>query len=598
MTIVLLESLRPNLQEKQTFFVEQPELVLQTNKLSEVKAVLNEVQNYVKEGWTAFGFLTYEAGFAFLPNLPEPRRNYLPLLWFALTKSFQTQLPENYFENTAQPHISDLKLNLSLDSYSDAIQKIKIHIEKGDTYQVNYTMRYTGKYDGPPKNLYAWLRQQQRVNYAAYIETPEWSILSFSPELFFRRSGSDILMRPMKGTAPRGKTPGEDAQNAAVLHSSIKERSENLMIVDLLRNDLGKVCKPGSVHVIAPMEIECYETLLQMTSTVQGTLNEQRDISQILEATFPSGSITGAPKIRTMQIIDALERQPRGIYTGSIGWWSANECVFNVAIRTLSIEGSSGKYEMGVGSGILYEADATREYEECKLKAQFLTMASPPFSLFETILWEPKSGFRNLPFHLERLERSALYFLFKFELTAIQEALASAAKELYSRDASTRVKLLIDETGTAEIQMNEVEPLKTPLFVSLSKSRTNSEDRFLYHKTTLRDLYEAEHTEAKAKGFFDVIFRNERNEITEGAISNVFIEKNGKLFTPPVKCGLLNGTFRRYVLDSRKWDVEERILTIEDLKSADRIYVSNAIRGLLQVQLKNNEPQSSQRMQS
>jgi para-aminobenzoate synthetase/4-amino-4-deoxychorismate lyase len=579
MTLVLLESLRPNPQESQTFFIDQPEKIIQCESAGEVDELLNQVEVWVQNGYTAFGFLAYEAGYAFLPNLPEPPRLSLPFAWFALSKDFQKQLPPNFIPEAKQPSIQGLQLNQDLKSYAEALTRIKNHIWRGDTYQVNYTLRYKGQYDGSPRDLYSWLRQQQRVNYAALIETPEWAVLSFSPELFFRKNVKEILMRPMKGTAARGRNLEEDIENAIQLRSSEKEKSENLMIVDLLRNDLGKICESGTVQVSASMDVEQYETLLQMTSTISGVLNSNITTADVLRATFPSGSITGAPKIRTMQIIDELEKRARGIYTGAIGWWSAEQSVFNVAIRTLFLDSKSQDLEMGVGSGILYEADIEREYRECELKAKFLTEARSKFKLIETIRWE--HGYCNLNLHLDRLERSAQYFLFEFNRDGLEKALQAEAPEL----GRARVRLLIDEWGNKEIECHKIEIPKSPVRIVISKYRTNSNDRFLYHKTTNRNLYNEELHTARTQGYFDVIFRNEREEITEGAISNIFIEKDGKLYTPPLNCGVLPGTYRRYVLESAEWDAQEKILTLQDLRNADRIYVTNAIQGMLEVVL-------------
>jgi para-aminobenzoate synthetase / 4-amino-4-deoxychorismate lyase len=579
MTLVVLESLRPNPQESQTFFVDHPEKILQCETAGEVDELLTEVEGWTQNGYTAFGFLTYEAGFAFLPNLPEPARLTLPCAWFALTKDFQKQLPENFVPKAKPPAIDQLRLNQDLKSYEEALTRIKHYIWRGDTYQVNYTLRYNGEYDGSPHDLYSWLRMQQRVNYAALIETPDWAILSFSPELFFRKNSREILMRPMKGTAPRGRTLEEDAQNALHLRNSEKEKSENLMIVDLLRNDLGKICEPGSIQVTAPMEVEQYETLLQMTSTVTGILNSNIKTGDVLRATFPSGSVTGAPKIRTMQIIDELEKRGRGIYTGSIGWWSAEQSVFNVAIRTLFLDRKSGSVEMGVGSGILYEADIEREYRECELKAKFLTQARSKFKLIETIRWEQHSSYAHLDFHLDRLERSAQYFLFDFNREQVENNLRIEEQKMKFHKA--RVRLLLDESGNVEIECREIETPQTPIKILLSKIKIDSNDRFLYHKTTNRNLYDEALIDARAKGYFDVIFQNERDEITEGAISNIFVENNGKLFTPPLSCGLLSGTYRRYVLESG--DAKEKILKLDDLRAADRIFLTNAIQGMLEV---------------
>ena len=582
MTLVLLESLRPNPQESQTFFIDQPERIIQCNSASEVEDLLSEVEEWTKQGYTAFGFLTYEAGYAFLPNLPEPKRLTLPCAWFAVSKDFQKQIPENFIPDAKQPDIEELRLNQDLKTYEEALTKIKDHIRRGDTYQVNYTLRYNGQYHGSARDLYSWLRLQQRVNYSALIETPEWAVLSFSPELFFRKNGKEILMRPMKGTAPRGRTLEEDAENAFKLRNSEKEKSENLMIVDLLRNDLGKICEAGSVQVSASMDVEQYETLLQMTSTVNGILNTGITTADVLRATFPSGSVTGAPKIRTMQIIDELEKCGRGIYTGSIGWWSTDQSVFSVAIRTLVLDRKSGDLEMGVGSGILYEADIEREYRECELKAKFLTEARPRFKLIETILWEHASGYARLNLHLDRLERSAQYFLFEFDRDAVQKHLQNKESEIRNNFQRARVRLLLNESGYVEIECRELGTTQMPVKILLSKTRTDSSDRFLFHKTTNRNLYDEELRSARAQGYFDVVFRNERDEITEGAIANIFVEKNGKLYTPPLNCGLLPGTYRRYILESVKFDAQEKVLTVEDLQSADRIFVTNAIQGMLE----------------
>ena len=583
MPFVLLESLRPNPQESQQFFIDHPERIIQCNSASEVEDLLAEVEECTKQGYTAFGFLTYEAGYAFLPNLPEPKRLALPCAWFAVSKDFQKQIPENFIPQAKQPDIQELRLNQDLKTYEEALTKIKDHIRRGDTYQVNYTLRYNGQYHGSARDLYSWLRLQQRVNYSALIETPDWAVLSFSPELFFRKNGKEILMRPMKGTAPRGRTLEEDAENAFKLRNSEKEKSENLMIVDLLRNDLGKICEAGSVQVSASMDVEQYETLLQMTSTINGILNSGITTADVLRSTFPSGSVTGAPKIRTMQIIDELENCSRGLYTGSIGWWSTDQSVFSVAIRTLILDRKSGALEMGVGSGILYEADIEREYRECELKAKFLTEARPKFKLIETILWEHARGYAHLNFHLDRLERSAQYFLFEFHRDQVQSNLQ--VEEGKMRFQKARVRLLLDESGNVEIECRELETPQTPVKILFSKTRTNSNDRFLYHKTTNRNLYDEQLGSARAQGYFDVVFRNERDEITEGAISNIFVEKNGRLYTPPLNCGLLPGTYRQHVLESLEFDAQEKVLIVEELQSADRIFVTNAIQGMLEANL-------------
>jgi len=386
-------------------------------------------------------------------------------------------------------------------------------------------------------------------------------------------------MRPMKGTSARGKTLEEDQQLAMQLSSSEKERAENLMIVDLLRNDLGKICKPGTIFVTHPLQIERYETLLQMTSALEGTALDGLRLPQIFQAMFPSGSVTGAPKLRTMQIIHDLESGPRRVYTGSIGFVSQEETVFSVAIRTAIVE--RGKIEMGVGSGILYEADADREYQECLLKGRFLTDPPLDFQLIETILWEPEIGYRNLQFHLDRLMRSAEYFVIPVNRNDIVKRFE---KDQPTFSTPMRVRLLVDRWGTVEISTMVLEELPSDRVV-WSSLRMDSKDAFRYHKTTQRSVYEAELKKAREKGFLEVLFQNERGEVTEGTISNIWILKDGVYYTPPVSSGLLAGTYRQFLLETKAIPAQERVLRKEDVENADAIFISNALRGLMEVEL-------------
>jgi para-aminobenzoate synthetase / 4-amino-4-deoxychorismate lyase len=589
MNLIVLESLRSSGQETSNYYLSSPEKILQCREPAEVLPLLKEVEQAVADGYFAAGFLTYEAGYAFLPNLPSPGKTHLPLGWFALFRDVEAvrkaELPAD-FGGFEEARVENLSLNLEPQSYSDALAKIRLFIAQGFTYQVNFTMRYRGAFEGSPRSLYRKLRNQQRVSYAAYIESEDWAILSLSPELFFRQIGSQLVTRPMKGTAPRGRTLAEDEEIAHNLTGSAKEMSENLMIVDLLRNDLGKVCVPGTIEVTNPMQVERYETLLQMTSTIGGRLGDTIKLSDIFRATFPSGSVTGAPKLKTMQIIHELEQQPRGIYTGAIGFVNGDEAVFNVAIRTAIVDRRQKKIEMGVGSGILYEADANYEYAECRLKGKFLTETPPEFRLIETILWEPERGFRNLEMHLERLFSSAEYFVFAFN----KEEIRGSFKEWHQQVSKEftrpqRVRFLLDADGAAEFQSSNLEPLPEGLEVRLSERRTNSADRFLYHKTTNRVLYDSELNKARSEGFFDVLFRNEQDEITEGAISNLFVRLGNVCYTPPVSSGLLPGIFRRYLLESSNELYQEKVLRQEDLHDADGIFVCNSIRGLIPVKI-------------
>jgi para-aminobenzoate synthetase/4-amino-4-deoxychorismate lyase len=354
------------------------------------------------------------------------------------------------------------------------------------------------------------------------------------------------------------------------------------MIVDLLRNDLGRICTMGSVQVDDIFSVEKYQTLLQMTSTISGTLRPGLTYYDIFRGMFPSGSITGAPKIRTMQIIHELEETPRGIYTGSIGFMSPDgSSTFNVAIRTLDLH--QGQARMGVGGGIVADSSPQEEYRECLLKAKFLVRAQRDFQLIETMLWN--GDFRLLSAHLDRLESSASYFGFPFDRAAVTSQLITTAS-LFETGSLYRVRLLLDAAGDVSVSHSTHNP-DTALsagHIRVSSERTSSADVFLRHKTTRRGLYESQYAKCRADGFDEVIFLNERGEITEGAISNVFIRSAGRLLTPPLSCGVLPGVFRRHLLESRP-DSEETVLTVEDLESAEAIYICNSLRGLREVAL-------------
>lgn len=591
--MIIFESLRPNLGgESRSFTIETPEIVIQCHQLADVKSVLDEVETRVSEGYTAAGFLGYEAGFAFVPGMPGLRSADFPLAWFALSRHVTSLdpgcLPESFGPETDH-QIEDLSLNLSRDEYETAIERIKKWIERGHSYQVNFTMRYRGKFSGSSRSLYRRLRGRQRVDYAAYFETDRWSVVSLSPELFFQQEGKDVTVKPMKGTASRGRTNEEDALCIKELQESAKERSENLMIVDMLRNDLGRICEIGSIEVTDPMRVEKYETLLQMTTTVRGRLKPATSLAQVFGAAFPCGSVTGAPKVRTMQIIDELENAPRGIYTGAIGVVSPERAVFSVAIRTAMIDLRRQSIEMGVGSGILYEADPQREYQECVLKGRFLTDQSPEFKLLETILWTPGSGFSRLPLHLDRLADSARYFLFDLNLEQVMQSLSRAHDDLTGgRGGDARVRLLVSRYGSVEIEIHDTDPPKGEILRVRFAGVVDSSDPFLFHKTTNRRLYDRELRKAREEGYFEALFTNEHGQVTEGAISNVFVLTNGVYATPPVSCGLLAGTYRRHLLETRPFPIEERVLTVDDLAHADAVFCCNAVRGLVKVELELN----------
>ncbi len=398
----------------------------------------------------------------------------------------------------------------------------------------------------------------------------------------------------MKGTIQRGPHPAEDARLMQFLQGDEKNRSENVMIVDLLRNDLGRVCTPGSVTTRSLFDIETYETLHQMTSTITGHLPRETKIEPLFRALFPCGSVTGAPKIRTMEIIHELESGPRGIYTGAIGFIApTGEATFNVPIRTIELNGSKG--EMGIGSGIIHESDPEQEWRECLLKGRFLSNPAPTFSLIETMLWQPGSGYWLLGEHLERLAASAAYFRYPFNRPELMAQLDRLALDFGA--SSMRVRLTLAKSGQTELSatpcpapdatiwpIQPATPSELPRVI-FSSQATDPSSPWLFHKTTLRELYDTERQQALAGGFYEVLFANTREEVTEGSITNIFVQQQGTLLTPPMKCGLLPGIFRRYLLEHASLVVREAILTRQNLEQAEALFVGNSVRGLVQVRL-------------
>ncbi|MGB9595811.1 MAG: aminodeoxychorismate synthase component I, partial [Candidatus Poribacteria bacterium] len=456
-------------------------------------------------------------------------------------------------------------------------------IARGETYQVNYTFKHKFDYNGSSIDLFFNLCMKQSASYSAFIRCSNYDILSLSPELFFRRIGNKIITKPMKGTIKRGVNNSDDLAKAEELQGSIKDRAENVMIVDLLRNDLGRISNIGSVKVDRLFDVEKYETLFQMTSTIQAQLKNGIKWFDIFKSIFPCGSVTGAPKISTMNIINSLEKEPRGIYTGGIGYISPNnESVFNVAIRTVVLNRIDRKAEMGIGSGIVYDSKAQTEYDECLLKANFLTSKYNDFQLIETMLWE-NGEFYLLDLHIKRLKESAEYFLFDYDLQYIIEALIQKSRK-FEYQRKYRVRLLLFRDGEVKISSSELDDIvKSPKAI-ISKHRVDQFNRFFYHKTTNRDLYDSELKKAREKGYYEVLFLNNKGEVTEGAISNIFLENNGKLYTPPIDCGLLNGVYRQFMLENG-FPIVEKVLFEEDLFEADKIYLANSVRGMVEVSI-------------
>jgi para-aminobenzoate synthetase / 4-amino-4-deoxychorismate lyase len=592
---VLLQTSRFDAENQTSYLYLDPVEVLTAPTLEDLPALFSRIESALASGHHAAGYLAYECGYHFehFPHIPNPSSSNPPLAWFGIytqpitfnhaTNTFTPplELPNTPPEAT-EPFTQNLTLNITEPDYTQKILHIKDLIAAGDTYQVNFTTTATLETPLPPAAAFNTLSRRQPVSYAALINLGKTQILSLSPELFFRIDKDRILTRPMKGTMPRGLDLAEDTLAALRLQNDEKNRSEHVMIVDLLRNDLGRICTLGSVRVEDLFTVERYLTLHQMTSTISGHLRPNLPFYEIFRALFPSGSITGAPKIRTMEIIHDTESTPRGIYTGAIGHIAPNRnATFNVAIRTLVLENNQAT--MGVGGGIITDSDPASEYRECLLKASFLTRPPQDFQLIETILWNPTNTapFYLLDLHLDRLAASAAYFNIPCDPTAITTQLNHHASTLPL--TPHRIRLLVDQSGAPTITSIPFAPKPTGL-IRIATEPTNSQDLYLRHKTTRRSLYDREYGNATAEGFDEVLFLNDRNELTEGAISNLFIRHNGRLLTPPLASGVLPGIYRRHILETDP-TAEESVLTLEDLRTADAIYICNSVRGMNQVRL-------------
>ena len=546
-----------------------PARIVEARAPEDVSAAIADVERLTRDaGYYAAGYLTYEAGAAF--GLGSGQQTGTPFAWFALFD------PSSASETDAIPasepyRLGDVRPSLTRQAFHNAFARVKTHLADGDSYQVNFTFKMRAPFEGDALGLFKDLVQAQEGRYSVYLNTGEHAICSASPELFFALDGLEIRARPMKGTAPRGRTVAEDEECRDRLQHSAKDRAENVMIVDMVRNDLGKIADLGTVEASDLFSVERYPNVWQMTSLVRA--RSHASLHDIFAALHPSASVTGAPKRRTMEIIEALESEPRGVYTGAIGYVQPDgNGHFNVAIRTAIVDLDRGAVDFGVGSGIVWDSDPAQEYEECLLKGSVLGSKPVEFELLETTLWTPAEGFRHLDRHLARQCASAEYFGFPYDESrvraALQEAVAKAAERL-------RVRFLVGRRGEIRVEtlpLPDDAPQK-PLRVGLAASPVNSHDRFLFHKTTNRAVYER----AAIDGMDDVILWNEKGEVTEATRANVIVElEGGGIVTPPVTAGLLAGTARA---DLRDADLQERTVTVSDLKTARRIWLTNSVYG-------------------
>lgn len=579
---ILLESSRRDPHNTNHYLFHTPLETLSALTVDEIPELFRRIEHHRSLGHWIAGYAGYECGYHFESIVPSfVQQETLPLAWFGIYAEPMSVDSAALDDMNGSVPTAPVEPGLSIpkEDYVRMIERLKNYIVNGDTYQVNFTDRFEFGITGDPRDLYLALRSKQHVPFSAYLNLGDTQVLSFSPELFFRIEEDIITTKPMKGTCKRGKTNDEDRRLSEWLQHDEKNRSENLMIVDLLRNDIGRICQNGSVTVRDMYAIERFETVLQMTSTVIGKLRPQLTYYEIFKALFPCGSVTGAPKIRTMQIIHETEQHPRGVYCGAIGYIAPDDrSVFSVAIRTVTVKNNGGI--MGVGSGIVYDSDPETEYDECRLKAAFLLNELPEFHLLETILWN--GAYSLLELHLARLQSSAEYFQIPCPLQKITELLQSATGSF--RDGiSYRVRLLLSRRGDPSVEPSEYTPPSVDT-IRISPERTDSGDRFLYHKTTHRQLYDRYSKSAAEEGLADYLFLNERNEITEGSVTNIFIEQNGLLITPPLHCGILPGVYRNEVLRTNPQSVE-KIITVDDVRGAEALYLCNSLRGWTKVTL-------------
>jgi len=555
---------------------EHPADVVAATRLDDVRRTIREVETRCRDsGLYASGFVCYEAAAGFDSSLATHEPGLLPLAMFGLFDRY-TAIPAPSFELTDQPvWVSDIQE----DGYRRTIERIRRLIAEGETYQVNHTIRLHAQCSPSALNH---LLSNHNGGYGALIDCDDWTIVCGSPELFFERNGREIISKPMKGTRPRGLMLADDEALHKDLSNSEKDRAENLMIVDMIRNDMGKIAIPGSVAVDRLFEAEKYLTVHQMTSTVR--CQTDANLADIFGALFPPASITGAPKRHTMEIIRDLEKSPREIYTGTIGFVRPDgSAQFNVAIRTATIKKTTGQAVYGVGGGIVWDSDPAKEWEECWHKAAALRNPTPEFDLFETLKWTPSEGFWLLDRHLSRLAESAQYFGLGFDHVAAVHALEHHARSL---EVSARVRLQLSGAGEITIQSGPMpEPSAKKPFVGISKVHVSSADRFLYHKTSRRDIYRK--ALESCPGCDDAILVNERGELTESTIANLAVRIGNRLFTPPVTCGLLPGTLRAEMHESK--ELIERVLLADELHRFEDVFLLNSVRGMYQVEVRSGQ---------
>jgi para-aminobenzoate synthetase/4-amino-4-deoxychorismate lyase len=568
----------PDTDGRDMLLFERPKDIIQTTHPNEIWQAFARLEQARSDGFHLAGWFSYELGYLLKPrHAPLYEHNFalgLPLLWFGVFDP-PRKLARPTLQARGRAYAGPLRHEWNAKEYRSGFARLQRYIRDGDVYQANLTFHSYFPFAGNPFSLWLRLRDEAAVRHGAYIDTGERQILSLSPELHFSiNADREMECRPMKGTAPRGDNPYTDEERRRALALSPKDRAENLMIVDLMRNDMARVAETGSVCVPGLFQVETYPSLHTMVSVVQAKLRRGVGIAELINALFPCGSVTGAPKYRAMQIIRDLESSPRGVYCGSIGHFAPDgSASFNVAIRTIMIAGDRGF--LGLGGGVVQDSTAASEYAECLLKAQFFKRHRKPLRLIETLRYS--QGFVDLDRHLGRMWNSEdMLFWHPSNTNRAHEALAAAVA---GRHGDLRVRLMRNESAKFVAQAEKLEPNPAFWKFKVSPERVDSADVLLRHKTDWRELYDRESSRVASDGLDEVLFLNERGELTEGSRTNLFIRKNGRLVTPPLSCGLLNGVLRSKLLESG--ECEEEILYLQDLDVPANVFLGNSLRGLI-----------------
>ncbi|HEY0624176.1 aminodeoxychorismate synthase component I [Sphingomonas sp.] len=567
---VLLDDARPGGADARLY--RNPVRIVTADRPEAVQPALDALDAARAEGLHAAGYLTYEAGHALEPKLAAPATSG-PLLWFGLFAGYETVPADDVpalLPDPAGAWVGRPRPGISRADYDAAFARVHDWIEAGDIYQANLSFRAAVRVLGDPLAAYAAIRVRAAAGYGGIVWTGADWLLSFSPELFFALREGELIARPMKGTTPRGATPEEDESAKAMLAVDPKQRAENLMIVDLMRNDLTRIAAPGSVKVPELFKVETYPTLHTMVSTVSARLAKDTSIGDVLAAAFPCGSITGAPKIRAMEVIGAVEPDARGPYTGSIGRIDANgDAAFNVAIRTLHLPGGGETASIGLGSGVVADSRAGEEWDECLAKGAFLTRGQRQVDLIETMAFDPAEGIPLLERHLARLKASAEALGFAFDRHAARNELQAATFRLRG---PARVRLLLSRAGNVAIGTAPMPPAPGgPVTVAILPRQVAPRDFRLAHKTSDRAVY------PRSEETFETLYVDPQGYLTEGSFTSIFVERDGRLLTPPLSRGVLPGVLRAELIESGR--AVEAELTPDDLRGG--FFIGNALRGLV-----------------